>query len=107
LSVVWNLRLFVHGATHAMPAVVLDNRIAEGLNIRLDRVAHIPETVSNHALSDGLVERLPRGLHKPLDIVGYVPDSHGYRRVAHVAQVRGPAVDAHYVALAKLALTGD
>src|SRR2546422_7688223 len=52
LAVVRHLRFFVHCASHAMPAVVLDYRVAKRLDVSLNRVAHVAKPVTHLALVD-------------------------------------------------------
>src|SRR5262245_7623771 len=106
-AVIWYLRLFVHGTANAVAAVVLYNREAKWLDIRLHRVADIPKPVSDVAFFDRSVKGLLRRFKQPLHRFTNLADRNSHRSVSHVSHVGRAAIDTHDIAFAQLPLAGD
>src|SRR5258706_13700602 len=77
LSIVRNLRIFVHAAPDTVTDIVTHHRIAVGFRMRLDRPADVAQMVSSAALFDRQLETLFGNSNQFQTILANLPDRNG------------------------------
>src|SRR5579885_2099581 len=99
LSVVRDLRVFVHFPADAVADVVAHDAVAVCFGERLHGPADVSEVLARPALTDGPLKTLLGDADKLQPVLAHLPDGDGRRRVADVAGERHAAVNREDVAL--------
>src|SRR5262249_17247745 len=101
-AVVRDLGRLVELPADAMADEVPHHAEPERLDVRLDRVADVPDAVAGPDGGDGGLQRLPGGLGEPAGLVGDLPHQDGAGRVTVEALDGDPEVELHEIALDQL-----
>src|SRR5947209_251738 len=98
LSVVRDLRVFVHFSPDAVADVVAHHAVAVSLCVRLHGPADVAQVLARPALPYGPLQALHGHADQLQPVLAHAADGHGRRRVADVAGERHAAVNREDVA---------